>query len=185
MTTDVAATGRHSEAPVHLVPYDPSWPARFHEERAVLERALAAWLVGPIEHIGSTAVPGMIAKPVIDILAPVETLEASRPAIAAAIEAGYAYFAYRPDIMHWLCKPSAAFRTHHLHLVPLASSLWAERIAFRDCLRATPAIASEYAELKKRLARKFEFDREGYTDAKAPFVQRIVRQAATRTRGSA
>jgi GrpB-like predicted nucleotidyltransferase (UPF0157 family) len=165
------------EAPVRLVPYDPSWPSQFEQDRALLERVLSDWLIGPIEHIGSTAVPGMIAKPVIDIMAPVVNLMASRPAIAAAAEAAYVHFPYRPDVMHWFCKPSAAYRTHHLHLVPFASPLWAERIAFRDCLRNSPSVAAEYAELKKKLAAQFEFDREAYTDAKAPFVQRITQQA--------
>src|SRR5687767_7469885 len=79
---------RSSEAPVVIVPYDPAWPVQFDAEQQVLRRALAAWLVGPIEHIGSTAVPGLAAKPVIDILAAVETLDRSRPAIAAAGELG-------------------------------------------------------------------------------------------------
>lgn len=142
----------------------------------MLERVLAPWLAGPIEHIGSTAVPGLVAKPVIDIMAAVETLVAARPAIAAATGAGYVYYPYRPDVMQWFCKPSAEFRTHHLHLVPFASPLWNERLAFRDCLRSSPAVAAEYAELKQRLAAQYEFDREAYTDAKAPFVQRITQQ---------
>ena len=168
------------DARVELVPYDSSWPSLFGQERAVLERVLAKWLVGPVEHIGSTAVPGLIAKPVIDIMAAVESLPAALPAIAAATEAGYAYYPYRPDVMHWFCKPSAALRTHHLHLVPFASELWNERLAFRDCLRSSPSTATEYAELKRHLAAQFEFDREGYTDAKAPFVQRVTQEAMAR-----
>ena len=97
---------------------DPTWPTRFQEEADVLRRALATWLVGPIEHIGSTAIAGLAAKPVIDIMAAVQTLEASRPAIAAAADVGYCYAPYRPEFEHWFCKPSPAFRTHHLHLVP-------------------------------------------------------------------
>ena len=76
--------------------------------------------------------------------------------------------------MHWFCKPSAAFRTHHLHLVPFNSPLWIERLAFRDFLRKDPAVAAEYAELKGRLATQFEFDRESYTDAKGPFIQHVL-----------
>ncbi|MBK7792971.1 MAG: GrpB family protein [Betaproteobacteria bacterium] len=166
--------GGSDEAPVVVVAYDPAWPARFLRERALLEDLLAPWLAGPIEHIGSTAVPGMLAKPVIDIMAPVGDLEASRPAIAAAEAAGYAYFPYRAESMHWFCKPSAAFRTHHLHLVPRDSRLWRERLAFRDRLRADPLLAAEYAALKVRLARQHPRDREAYTDGKAPFVRRVV-----------
>ncbi|MBK9705267.1 MAG: GrpB family protein [Betaproteobacteria bacterium] len=167
-------TGGSDEAPVVVVAYDPTWPARFLRERARLEDLLAAWLAGPIEHIGSTAIPGMIAKPVIDLMAPVDDLDASRPAIAVVEAAGYAYFPYRAESMHWFCKPSAAFRTHHLHLVPRDSRLWRERLAFRDRLRADLLLAAEYAALKVRLARQHPRDREAYTDGKAPFVRRVV-----------
>ena len=81
-------TGGSDEAPVVVVAYDPTWPAQFLQERARLEDLLAAWLAGPIEHIGSTAIPGMIAKPVIDLMAPVDDLDASRPAIAVVAFTG-------------------------------------------------------------------------------------------------
>jgi GrpB-like predicted nucleotidyltransferase (UPF0157 family) len=165
---------RDGEARVEIVSYDPAWPSLFQQERALLEAALGKWLAGPIEHFGSTSVPGLAAKAVIDIMAGVESLDASRDAIAAAGGLGYVYYPYRPDDMHWFCKPSAAFRTHHLHLVPLDSRLWIERLAFRDYLRREPAMAAEYAELKVELARQFEFDREAYTDAKGPFIQRVL-----------
>lgn len=77
-----------SEAPIAIVPYDTSWPGRFEEEAKELRRALATWLVGPVEHIGSTAIPGLVAKPVIDTMAGVETLDASRPAIVALADLG-------------------------------------------------------------------------------------------------
>ena len=161
-------------APTHVVPYDPSWPARFAEERTTLARVLAPWLAGPIEHIGSTAVPGLVAKPVIDIMAAVNSLDASRPALRAVAALDYVYFPYRPEIMHWLCKPSDEVRTHHLHLVPYGSALWHERLEFRDRLRADARIAAEYAALKLALADKHPFDREAYTDAKEPFVRRVL-----------
>jgi GrpB-like predicted nucleotidyltransferase (UPF0157 family) len=163
-----------TEAPVEIVPYDSSWPRRFEDERAVLGRALTAWLAGPIEHIGSTAIPGLAGKPVIDIMAGVQTLEASRPAIAAAAELGYCYAPYRTDIEHWFCKPSPAFRTHHLHLIPTGTSEWVRRIAFRDYLRVHPAVGAEYEVLKHRLAAEHRLDREAYTEAKRPFIDRIT-----------
>ena len=176
-------TKDHSgEAAVELMPYDPSWPSLFDQERAVLEPALAPWLAGPIEHVGSTAVPGLIAKPVIDIMAAVESLDASRASIFAVAEIGYVYFPYRPDVMHWFCKPSPAIRTHHLHLVPIGSRLWTERLAFRDVLRRDSSTAADYATLKQRLAKQYKFDREGYTDAKAPFIRRVVALALGRDR---
>jgi GrpB-like predicted nucleotidyltransferase (UPF0157 family) len=168
------------EAPVEIVAYDPVWPRLFEEERLAIAGALAPWLVGSIEHIGSTAIPGLAAKPVIDIMAGVQSLDASRPAIDAAAALGYCYFPYRPESEHWFCKPSPALRTHHLHLVPVGSRQWLAAVAFRDYLRDHPAIAAEYETLKRRLAREFHFDREAYTHAKHPFVERITSLALER-----
>lgn len=170
-------TRRSGEAPIEIAPYDPEWPVRFEEERETLRRVLAPWLAGPIEHIGSTAVPGLAAKPVIDIMAGVASLEASRPAIAAAAGIGYCYFPYRPDREHWFCKPSPAFRTHHLHLVPMNSSQWVRTMAFRDYLRTHAGVANEYETLKRTLAARFQFDREAYTEAKHPFIDLVVERA--------
>jgi len=185
LSYDARVTTRapQTEAPVRLVPYDPSWPALFEAERTVLEGALRPWLAGTIEHVGSTAVPGLLAKPVIDIMAPVENLDASRPAISTLVHSGWFYFPYRADVMHWLGKPSPVFRTHHLHLVPFRSPLWIERLAFRDCLRHDPAVAAEYAALKRDLAQRYEFDREAYTEAKGPFVQLVLNRTAALTAG--
>ena len=162
------------EAPVEIVPYDSSWPVQFEQEHKELQCALAPWLAGSIEHIGSTAIPGLAAKPVVDIMAGVETLDASRPAIAAMTDLDYCYAPYRVDSEHWFCKPSLLFRTHHLHLVPIRSPRWSETIAFRDYLRSHPEIAAEYADLKRQLALAYRFDREAYTLAKGPFISRIT-----------
>ena len=162
------------DAPVEVVAYDVTWPSKFEAERLLLEAILARWLAGSIEHIGSTAVPLQPAKPVIDIMAPVYSLKASRPAIEAAATTGYVYYPYKAEVMHWFCKPSPYHRTHHLHLVPFGSPLWHQRLDFRDALRRNPTLAAEYAELKLRLAEKFRLDREAYTEAKSPFVQRVL-----------
>ena len=98
---------------IKIVEYNAALPAQFLAERDILQTALSKWLVGDIEHIGSTAVPGLAAKPVIDIMAPVASLEASRGAIAAAELVGYCFYPYKPDEMHWFCKPSPEVRTHH------------------------------------------------------------------------
>jgi len=171
-----------SDSPITIVGYDLQWPARFEAERRLLAEAIGAWVVdGAIEHIGSTAVLGLPAKPVIDIMAGVESLEASRAAVAVLERHQYCYAAYRTDVMHWLCKPSPALRTHHLHLVPLGSALWIEQLAFRDHLRTHPDTALEYAALKRRLAVAHRFDREAYTTAKTPFVRRVVDNALRRS----
>lgn len=168
---------RFTDAPVEIAEYDSGWPVQFRDEARDLQRVLGTWLEGPVEHIGSTAVPGLAAKPVIDIMAGVPSLDASRPAIAAAATLGYCYFPYSSDIKHWFCKPSAAFRTHHLHLVPMGSPQWLRPLAFRDFLRKNPAVAAEYEQLKRELALRFRLDREAYTDAKEPFVSAITDQA--------
>jgi GrpB-like predicted nucleotidyltransferase (UPF0157 family) len=163
-----------TDASIQLVPYDPSWVDMFEAEKALLEPLLAPWQSGPMEHIGSTAVAGLRAKPVIDMMIGVRSLEDSEPAKDILREAGYQYAEYRTDVMHWFCKPSFARRTHHLHLVPYRSPLWRERLKFRDLLRTNPALAEEYAALKLELAGKFEFDREAYTDGKSPFICRVL-----------
>jgi GrpB-like predicted nucleotidyltransferase (UPF0157 family) len=166
------------DAPVHIVPYDREWPNSFKAERTLLINAIGPWLMaGSIEHIGSTAIPGLAAKPVIDIMAGVESLKDSRAALPVLDRYQYCYAPYRTEVMHWLCKPSPARRTHHLHLVPLGSPLWIEQLAFRDFLRTHPDVALEYATLKRRLAELHRVDREAYTSAKAPFVQRVLDEA--------
>jgi GrpB-like predicted nucleotidyltransferase (UPF0157 family) len=162
------------EAPVEVVPYQDVWPALFDIERCLLENVLAPWLCASIEHIGSTAVPGLVAKPVIDIMAPVRNLIDSRLAIDVAAQHGYMYYPYKAEVMHWFCKPSPAHRTHHLHLVPYGSLLWNERITFRQALRSSKSLAEEYAQLKYKLAVSFQNDREAYTDAKEPFIRRVL-----------
>ncbi len=169
-----------SDEPLYLVPYDPAWPRCFEEERALLTDALAPWIAGTIEHIGSTAVPELPAKPIIDIMVGVRDLPSSLGARAALAHLDYVYFPYRPDVMHWFCKPSPARRTHHLHLVPARSPLWAERLAFRDYLRKSAEARTEYAALKELLVERFRLDREAYTDAKGAFVERIVERALYR-----
>lgn len=162
------------EAPIELVPPDPSWPARFEQERKLLEEALAPWLTGGVHHVGSTAVPGLAAKPVIDILAGVESLETSRASFDALAALDYSYAPYRAEEMHWFCKPSPAHRTHHLHLMPAGSRRYRDELAFRDALRAAPQLARQYAELKHRLAAQYREDREAYTEGKAPFVAGVL-----------
>ena len=161
-------------APIEIVDYDPLWPEKFAEERERLVGAIGHWLRGAIEHVGSTAVPGLRAKPVIDIMAGVESLPASREAIAVVGRMGYQYWPYKSDVMHWFCKPSNELRTHHLHLVPVDSPLWRERLAFRDRLRVDASASADYAALKDALATRYRDDREAYTEGKADFVRRIV-----------
>jgi GrpB-like predicted nucleotidyltransferase (UPF0157 family) len=162
--------------PIEIVEYDPFWPACYFAER---ER-LAALLPGiGVDHIGSTAVPGLAAKPVIDMIALVDDLEAS--AAAAVRRASYQIPArFNVDLVHrrFLCYPTAVYRTHHLHLVDERED-FDRCLRFRDGLRADSKVAAEYAALKRALAARFREDREGYTKAKSRFITDAVSHRAS------
>jgi GrpB-like predicted nucleotidyltransferase (UPF0157 family)/GNAT superfamily N-acetyltransferase len=153
----------------------------FLAERDLLAKMLEPWLVGRIEHVGSTAVPGLAAKPVIDIMAPVKDLESSRAALRALEAVGYCYAPYKSESMHWLCKPGPELRTHHLHLVPLNTRPWIDSLAFRDLLISDASVARDYAALKHRLAAAHRNDRERYTEEKGPFIESALRGVRTLT----
>jgi len=148
-------------------------------ERRLLLVVLQPWLAGPIEHVGSTAVPGLKAKPIIDIMAGVRDLPSSKAAIEALKPLSYCYAPYKADVMHWFCKPGEFERTHHLHLVPFESGLWQERIAFRNALRANEDIRSRYSALKAALAAKHGEDREAYTEGKTELIEAVLMRAPT------
>ena len=169
------------DGPIEIVEYEPSWPAFFVAER---ER-LAPLLPGiRIYHIGSTAVPGLAAKPVIDMIALVDDLEQG---IATVMRAGYCLSPrFNANLVHrrFLSYPSSSYRTHHLHLVDAREDL--ERcLRFRDTLRGDSKLAADYATLKRALAARFREDREGYTRAKSPFIADADSQAATSSQPSA
>ena len=165
---DLARTGVH-DARVEIVEYDPAWPALYEAERERLAPLLAGV---ELQHFGSTAVPGLAAKPVIDMIALVDDLHA--PIDALVQRAGYQFpRAFNATLTHrrFLCYPSASHRTHHLHLVDEREELQ-RHLRFRDRLRADPALALEYATLKRALAERYRDDREAYTEAKSEFVTR-------------
>jgi GrpB-like predicted nucleotidyltransferase (UPF0157 family) len=156
---------------IRIVPYDPAWPERFERERAALEGAIGERAVGGIHHVGSTAVPGLAAKPIVDILVGVEDLDGSRDCFEPLAGLEYLHAPYLAEEMHWFCKPDPERRTHHLHLAPVGGRRYADELAFRDRLRADPALAARYAALKRELAARFPEDRDGYTDAKSEFIR--------------
>jgi GrpB-like predicted nucleotidyltransferase (UPF0157 family) len=166
-----------TDEPVRIVLYDPAWPARFEQERAALTDAIGEWVVGGVHHVGSTAVPGLAAKPVIDILVGVRSLEESRECFGRLGELEYLYFPYRSEEMHWFCKPHPSRRTHHLHLIPTDGDRFRDELAFRDYLRTHAGVAEEYGELKRRLAEEFRDDREAYTEAKGEFIRATLGRA--------
>ena len=161
-----------------VVPYDPDWPRRFEEERAQLERALAPWLEGGVHHIGSTAIPGIAAKPEIDMMAGARDFEEARAAFEPLFALGYAETPHRPRTHHF-SKPAGGPWTHHLHLTEPGTDLWVERLAFRDALRADPELVAEYETLKlQMIAEERRGGPEYSAVTKRPFVARVLAQAA-------
>ena len=159
---------------MHVVvePYDPEWPRRFETERLLLEDVLAPWLKGGIHHIGSTAVPGLAAKPIVDMMAGVRDFEEARDSYEPLARHGYAHEPHRPGIAHHFAKRGSDGRTTHgLHLTEPGSDLWRERLVFRDALRADPELAAEYEALKLALARD---QVEDYMGSKRPFVAEVL-----------
>ncbi len=158
------------DEPIQLASPDPTWPARFEQERVLLEEAIGEWISGGVHHVGSTAVPGMEAKPIIDILIGVDSLQSSLVCFESLAKLEYLYAPYLRTEMHWFCKPHPARRTHHLHLVPTGSRRYRDELAFRDRLRAAPEIAARYATLKRELAVRHADDRDAYTEGKGTFI---------------
>lgn len=146
-----------------VVPYDTEWPAIFERERNRLEEALAPWLEGGIHHIGSTAVPGLAAKPIIDMLAGVRDLAEARAAAPRLEALGYRYREHRPEAHLFVMDDRG------VHLTEPGSDLWRERLAFRDALRADPELRREYEEWKRQHA-----GADGYTASKWDFVARVL-----------
>jgi GrpB-like predicted nucleotidyltransferase (UPF0157 family) len=163
--------------PITVAAYDPDWPSCFVRERAVLAELLAPWLAGGVHHVGSTAVPGLAAKPIIDIVAGVRNLAGAAPAVGVLAEHGYVHAPHRPRA-YWFYRTAtrSAVHTCHLHLTEPGSDLWRERLAFRDAMRGSPALRQEYEALKLSLAESHDTV-DGYTAAKRDFVARVLASA--------
>ena len=166
---------------VHLSAYDPAWPQRAAAFAAELRPVLDRWLLGPIEHVGSTAIPGIVAKPVIDLMAQASDTDAVVSAAGGALdELDWRYVPPELDGRPWrrfFAKVSAdgQHRLAHLHLITAGAARWDQQLLFRDALRADPALRDEYATVKAKLASLHGADRERYTDEKAAFVTRVLR----------
>lgn len=161
---------------VRLRAHDPTWARAFDLERARLLALLPGAFLS-VEHIGSTAVDGLPAKPVIDLMAGVAALESVDDLVDRLCDSGYttskAFNATLTD-RKWLMRWHDGRRTHHLHIVVFGGAPWHDRLAFRDALRRDPALVRRYAELKTKLAATHASDREACTEAKAAFVRAVV-----------
>lgn len=160
-----------------IVPYDPDWPRKFEKEKKLIEKTLGSYITGGVHHIGSTAIPGLSAKPIIDILVGVESLEISKSCIDLLSKIQYHYFPYKTESEHWLCKPSPTHREYHLHLIPTNHKDFKAKLVFRDYLRSHQKVRNAYGKLKIKLAEQFGNDREAYTEAKTEFVKSILAKA--------
>ncbi len=169
---------------VEVVPYNPDWPRMFVLEKNHLLSCLQKTVLKRIEHFGSTAIPLLSAKPIIDILAEVTSLEETKKVIVPILTAqGYEYF-WRPSwgddvppYYAWFIKrDSHKHRTHHIHMVEHDFEHW-DRLLFRDYLIEHPDIAKEYETIKVHLAKNFSKDRVAYTQAKTEFILKITRKA--------
>ena len=159
---------------IPLEPYDPDWPRQFEREL----RLLAPIFNGPsvrIEHVGSTAVPGLLAKPIIDIMVGLTTLAEAEARIDSLRCVGYDYVpeyeAQIPD-RRYFRRPHVRPGTHHLHCVVLGGEQWTRTLTFRDSLRGDPEIAAAYADLKSSLAASH--GRSDYAEAKGPFIESVI-----------
>jgi GrpB-like predicted nucleotidyltransferase (UPF0157 family) len=162
---------------VEIVDYDPQWPLIYEEEKRRILQVIEHIIVR-IEHIGSTAVPNLGAKPIIDIMVAVNHLGDAEKCIEPLQRIGYEYQpeqeASRPERRFFRKGNPPKEQHYHLHMVELTSDFWKRHLLFRDYLRTHPKIAQKYYELKKRLAIEYSSDREGYTNAKTSFIESVV-----------
>lgn len=163
--------------PVILVAYNPQWPFMYEEEKERILDVIAPHVVA-IEHIGSTAIPGMAAKPIIDIMVAVHRIEVADECIGLLQSIGYehppkAQFQEK----RFLRKGRWEAATHHLHIVELASDEWEMALLFRGFLRSNAKEARQYEELKHGLAGRHRLDRGAYTEGKATFIERMIDKA--------
>jgi GrpB-like predicted nucleotidyltransferase (UPF0157 family)/predicted kinase len=163
-----AAIWKNIHEQVELVPYDPSWAIAYQQERAQIAAAVGDLAVA-VPHIGSTAVPGLEAKPVIDIMVVVRQLEDAAACIAPLQGLGYTFIDYPQNVDRRFFRKGLP-RTHHLHIVAVGSQTLADHIDFRDALRADPALRQAYQDLKRALSEQFRNDRATYSEKKGAFV---------------
>lgn len=162
---------------IELIPYDPAWPDLFLAEARKIGTALGEEMLS-IHHIGSTAVPGTKAKPIIDILAAVRDINKIDALNGQMVGLGYEPRGeFGIPGRRFFVKDKKGIRTHNLHVFQADSPELARHVDFRDYLRAQPDVAQTYSRLKQELANKFGEDREGYTEAKTPFIRAIEQKA--------
>jgi GrpB-like predicted nucleotidyltransferase (UPF0157 family) len=174
----VTTINRSLARPVIIAPYDPEWITKYEGEKLRIEVAMGAYIRG-IEHIGSTAIPGLPAKPIIDILGGITSLIDAPSFIPHLEEIGYCYIPeYEAQLpqRRYLTRAEAGYEVIHLHIVEITSQFWRDHLAFRDRLCSNNSLRDAYGSLKTELAIKYGNDRVGYTNAKVEFIHKALHQ---------
>lgn len=162
---------------VKLKNHNKEWKTVYEKESKKISSLISDFLID-IQHIGSTAIPDTVAKPIIDIAVAIDDLSKVETIVTLLEEGGYEYRGEGgiPD-RHLFVKGGEESRTHHIHVMVNNSYEWKKHILFRDYLRKHPSEAKQYSDLKKKLAIEFEFNREKYTDGKEEFILGIIEKA--------
>ncbi len=168
---------------VELSKYDAEWATIFDTEKRAIESKLGDLTLG-VEHVGSTSIPGMQAKPILDLAIAVKSIDDYGKCTHLLEELGYQYVprdtaTHGDDLL--FVKGSDESRTHHLKLTVFGSPFWENSIAFRDYLIGHPSAAKEYKNLKLQLAASHAVDRESYTKGKNEFIERALKDAQNKT----
>jgi GrpB-like predicted nucleotidyltransferase (UPF0157 family) len=160
---------------VRLVPYTAEWKRLFEQEKARLQAAVGDYVLD-IQHVGSTSIPGMVAKPILDIGIAVQSFEKAFVCIEPMVQLGYEYHGeHGIPRRHLFVKGDP--RTHHVHMNEITSRDWENLVVFRDYLIQHPEAAQEYTELKLELAQRFPTDRQAYLDGKSSLIERVLQLA--------
>lgn len=171
--------------PIIIAEYDPQWPLLFEQERKRIEAVLGNEAIR-FEHIGSTAIPGLASKAVIDIAIGIQCLEMALKYIPLLEGLEYIYeptFEALLPARRFFWKGTPAVHTYHIHMAEVGSPLWVKPIMFRDYLRKHPDEAQHYGELKKSLAERWVNDMDAYVEGKTDFVEGVLVKAAREAAG--
>ena len=164
---------------ITIADYSPAWPSLFAEEKRLLEGVLGKD-AALIEHVGSTSVAGLAAKPIIDIMVGLHDFSVADNLVSKIIGLGYEYIPKYEDVMpyrRFFVRRIDGAATHQIHMVGVGGEFWERHLLFRDFLRANPARASEYAALKRSLAELEWQDTNEYADAKTAFIRAVESEA--------
>lgn len=164
---------------ITLSEYDPGWPSMFEKEKEFLLARLSSSNPS-IEHVGSTSVPGLIAKPTIDLMIGLPEFAQADSLVPPIQQLGYTYFKQYEDLMpyrRFFKKQNGDITTHHIHMVERGSEFWFRHLLFRDFLRGNQSTAADYAKLKLKLAQQDWKDGNEYAEAKTDFIREIEKRA--------